>query len=157
MKVLGDADFSEDLLDICFATGVVTSPNYPDNYPIDIYRTETIQVEEGLTLLLQFTAFNMEPHSNCGFDYLKIMDGDGTILMEKSCGSSDDGNIVIGGQSLGPSLPPNITSVSNIVKIIFSSNGFNTNPGWSLNWTAVTPGECQQHISMFLAIFVDKS
>ena len=143
LKLLEVLFFSENLSEKFFATGVVSSPNFPGNYPNNLRKTETIQVEQGLILLLQFTAFNMEPHSNCAFDYLKIMDGDGTILMEKSCGSIEDGTVVIGGQSIGSSLPADITSRSNIVKLIFSSNGFNTNPGWSLNWSAVTPGECQ--------------
>ena len=137
-----------------FATGIVTSPNYPENYPNNFRKTETIQVEQGLVLSLQFTAFIIEPHPRCG-DLLKIADGDGTILMEKSCGPFNDGSILIGGQSIiydildnSSSLPPNITSKSNIVKLMFSSNGFRTFPGWSVNWTAVTPGECQQHVNI---------
>ena len=130
-------------------TGIVTSPNYPDNYPNNIRKTEMIQVKQGLILSLEFTEFNIEPHPTCG-DHLKISDGDGTILMEKSCGPFNDGSILIGGQSIiydiidnSSSLPPNITSKSNIVKLMFSSNGLRSFPGWSVNWTAVTPGEGQ--------------
>ena len=110
-------------------TGVVTSPNYPDNYPNDLQRTETIQVEEGLILSLEFNAFNVEYGSTCDYDHLTITDGDGTTLMEKTCGSS---------------LPNAITSITNSVKLLFITDDSGAYSGWSVNWAAVTPGECQQ-------------
>ena len=89
-----------------------------------------IQVEQSLVIFLQFTAFDIEVGgSSCPYDHLTITDGDGTTLMEKSCGSI---------------LPADIISTSNIVKLLFSSddwNGFYS--GWSVSWRAVTPGECQ--------------
>ena len=123
--------------------GVVTSPNYPDNYPNNLERTYTIQVGEGLIISLQFTAFQIVAQYDYVYDYetyeyiydyesvvgcydhLTITDGDGTTLMDKSCGSS---------------LPAAITSISNTVKIMFSTDGYRTESGWSLNWTAVTAG-----------------
>ena len=74
---------------------------------------------------LQFTAFDIESHSTCAYDHLTITDGDGTTLMEKSCGSS---------------LPAAITTRTNIVKLVFSTDYSGARTGWSLNWTAVTPG-----------------
>ena len=136
---------------ILLATGNVTSPNYPDNYPNNLEKIETIQVEQGLILSLQFTAFDIESHSTCAYDHLTITDGDGTTLMEKSCGTT---------------LPADIRSTSNIVKLVFSTDGSQTRPGWSVSWMAVTPGECQQHVwvflhnlsnSLFLAIMVDNA
>ena len=105
--------------------GVVTSPNYPDNYPNNLERTYTIQVGEGLIISLQFSAFDIESHSTCRYDHLTITDGDGTTLMEKSCGSS---------------LPATITSMSNTVKLVFRSDSSETETGWSVEWAAVTPG-----------------
>ena len=46
-------------LQILLATGVVTSPNYPGNYPNSLEKAETIKVEEGLIISLQFTAFDI--------------------------------------------------------------------------------------------------
>ena len=133
------------LLETLF-TGVVTSPNFPGNYPYNLEKTETIQVEQGQILSLRFTAFAIEPHSTCIFDHLTITDGDGTTLMEKSCGTVSDGNILIGGQSIGSSLPAAILSTSNVVNLVFTTDGGDTRSGWSVSWIAVTPGECQQHV-----------
>ena len=120
-----------------FATGEVTSPNFPNYYPNNIEKTVQIKVEQGMIISLQFTAFYIEAEyeeydyydydSNIGCpDHLKITDGDGTTLMEKSCGDS---------------LPPNIMSTSNIVKLVFSTNDHDGgNSGWNVSWSAVTPG-----------------
>ena len=116
------------------ATGNVTSPNYPDNYPNSVRKTETIQVEQGLILSLQFTAFDIQADSTCDYDHLTITDGDGTTLMEKSCGTT---------------LPANITSTSNIVKLVFNTSSSTPRSGWSISWMAVTPGECQQYVLIF--------
>ena len=143
---------------ILFTTGEVTSPNYPNNYPNNLEKTQTIRVEEGLVLSLQFTAFDIESCSSCWCDHLTITDSDGTTLMEKSCGSSSSSNIgygygysgssssnvVVGGQSIGSSLPAAVTSTSNSVNLVFSTDSYGQRTGWSVSWSAVTPGECQQ-------------
>ena len=116
---------------LLLATGVISSPNYPNNYPNNLGKTEMIKVEEGLIISLQFTAFDIESCSSCGCDHLTIMDGDGTTLMEKSCGNS---------------LPADIRSTSNVVNLVFSTDDSKTMTGWSVSWSAVTPGECQQHL-----------
>ena len=101
-------------------------------------------MEEGLIISLQFTAFDIEAEYDydydtyeydyesftCPYDHLTITDGDGTTLMEKSCGNS---------------LPAAIRSTSNIVNLLFSTDNYDAgHSGWSVSWSAVTPGECQQ-------------
>ena len=120
------------------ATGVVTSPNHPGNYPNNLDKIETIEVESGKILRLEFTNFAVWACdvNTCPCDYVKITDGDGTTLMDNSCGYSDR----------DPSdslyfLPSIITTRSNKVEIFFHTNGAVTDPGWSLSWSAVTPGE----------------
>ena len=103
-------------------TGVVSSPNHPGNYPHNIAKTATIQVEEGLVIQLKFTTFST---ADCN-DHLTITDGDGSTLMGRTCGSS---------------LPADIKSANNVVEMFFKTDGSGTGKGWSVKWSAVTPGE----------------
>ena len=118
-------------------TGVVTSTNHPSNYPNNLEKTETIQVEQGLIISLEFTAFNIGYHSTCFSDALTITDGDGTTLMESSCGPSTLGDIVIGGENTGSSLPPVIRSRTNTINLVFITDIHNTYSGWNVSWRAV--------------------
>jgi len=103
---------------------VVTSPNYPSNYDDNLNKTETITVAEGMVLRLEFTAFNVEDHGSCAYDHLKIVDGDGTILMDKTCGDA---------------LPPVFMSNTNHVDLIFETDHSVTKSGWAVKWSAVSP------------------
>ena len=104
---------------------MVTSPNHPNNYPNNLRRTNTIEVEEGLIVVMQFTAFHVDFSSTWCDDYVTIKNGDGTTLMEKTCGSS---------------LPAAVTSTSNRVEIYFHTDSIDSYSGWRLTWRAVTPG-----------------
>ena len=108
---------------------MLSSPNYPNVYPNNIRRTDTIEVDVDLVVALKFTAFNVQSCFTCRCDYLTIRDGDGTTLMKKRCGSS---------------LPAsNIVSTSNRVELYFKTDKAVTRSGWSVSWSAVTQGECQ--------------
>ena len=109
-------------------SGVVTSPNFPNNYPNNHKKTETIRVEEGFIIWLKFTAFDVEPHSECRYDHLVIEDG--TTLVEKICGNT---------------LPSTIVSKSNIVKLHFTTDHSKTESGWSVTWVAKWPGNLKNH------------
>ena len=76
-----------------------------------------------MVIILQFTFFHIHTH-NCN-DHLKITDGDGTTLVEKACGTNR---------------PNNITSRSNVINMLFTTDGSNEKAGWSVSWSAVTPG-----------------
>ena len=124
------------------ATGVVTSPNHTGNYPYNLDKMQTIEVESGKVLRLEFTHFAVDACgiNTCSCDFVKITDGDGTTLMDNSCGYS----------SYPPSwsnyfLPPIITTRSNRVEIFFHTDGNRTATGWSLSWSEVTPGDVKQH------------
>ena len=110
-------------------TGIVTSPNHPGNYPGNLDKTEIIEVESGKILRLEFTSFAVYicgGVTTCLCDFVKITDGDGTTLMDNSCGNF---------------LPPIITTRSNRVEIFFHTDGSDTYSGWSLSWSALTLGE----------------
>ena len=103
-----------------FSIGVVTSPNYPCNYPNDLNTTETITVKEGMVVVLEFTAF-----STSYSDKLTIRDGDGTLLMEERSGEC---------------LPGKIWSRTNVVHLHFDTNRWSsTQTGWNATWAASTP------------------
>ena len=87
---------------------------------------------------MQFTAFDVQSESSCSFDYVTIKSGDGSTLMEKTCGSST--SIYTGGQYIDSSLPAAVTSTSNTVEIYFHTDGGTTKSGWRLTWRAVSPG-----------------
>ena len=123
--------FSKNLIPECFHyllqhqnsnlfTGIVTSPNYPENYPNDFKGTYTITVEEGMVVELEFTAFN----TDSGDDTLTILDNDGTVLSKEINGDC---------------LPPKMWSRTNVVHLQFVTSYYRTRTGWSANWASVAP------------------
>ena len=125
-------------LERLFITGNVTSPNFPDNYSNNLKKTETIEVESGKILLLVFTHFDVQDCGNittCPCDFVKIRDGDGITLMDRSCGYSSKNT-----SSAFYFLPLMIMTRSNHVEIFFGTDDDQTTTGWRLSWRAVTPG-----------------
>ena len=129
-----------------------------------------IQVEEGLGVSLQFTAFDIgfnemgPPGSGdktCE-DSLDIEDGydSNDFLLKYACGSSSDEilNFNTGPwayESIGSNLPT-FTTKRNSVVLTFNTDGDTSNgpqTGWSVNWSVGAPGECQPSLS-YLPIIV---
>lgn len=52
--------------------GVITSPNYPNDYPHGRDCEYTITVETGHQIHLNITDFSLEHHHTCNYDYLEI-------------------------------------------------------------------------------------
>ena len=142
------------MVDYFWITGNATSPNYPGTYPYNLEKTETIKVESGEIVLLWFNDFDVfaltEPDDSggldsdsdtvvdvdpCPYDYVQVTDGDGTILMNKSCGY-----MKVDRYDPNYFLPANITSNTNVVDIFFKTDGNGARTGWSLGWRAMTPG-----------------
>ena len=120
---------------VCSA-GVISSKNYPANYPNKNRRTQRIKVGKGNTVILKFTAFDVEPGGpKCNYDHLSIADGDGTVLMGRACGKS--GSLVIGGKKVKSALPPAVRSRSNKVSVKFVTDDSGVRSGWSLTWQEV--------------------
>ena len=69
-------------------TGTIKSTNYPANYPDNADLTFPLVVEDGSQIELTFTAFDLEANSNCAYDYVKVLDTDGTTQLAKLCGDS---------------------------------------------------------------------
>ena len=106
---------------------MITSPNHPALYPSNLDKTEKIVVESGKILRLEFTHFAVESKDDgtCPYDHVTIKNGDGSTLMEKTCGSSP---------------PAAITSTSNMVEVYFHTDFSRSFSGWRLTWRAVIPG-----------------
>ena len=119
------------------STGVVASPNYNGSYYPDLLdKTERIEVESGKVVRLEFTFFQVQHQSTCSRDYVEIKDGNGKTLMGRTCGWSE---------GVSPThswfiKPEVLTSETNSVEISFHTDSNTHHKGWSLNWTAVTPG-----------------
>merc|ERR1712032_1143427 len=103
-------------------SGSIQSDNYPKDYPVDQDKTYEISVAAGKTIKMTFAAFSLEAHNRCGWDYLKIEDGNGSTLLDKSCGSVK---------------PATITSKTNKVKVIFHSDYSVTSNGFKIDWVSV--------------------
>ena len=127
--------------------GVISSPNHPDDYPHYLDKTEYVEVETGKILRLEFTAFAVSwvggTINTCTADFVRITDGDGTTLMDKSCGFSHSDPL----RSTFIQLP-NVTTKTNKVEIYFHTDESFAKSGWNLTWTAVAEGS--KHSVSFL-------
>ena len=99
--------------------GVLQSENHPQPYSNNIHHIYTITVAEHNNIVLDFTAFDTEFSRSCRFDYILVRDGDGSELLGRTCGSS---------------LPPNITSATNVVAITFITDSVIISDGWRVVW-----------------------
>jgi len=105
--------------DICLApkSGVIASENYPDNYPNNFNRNYTINAED--TVVITFLDFELEDNPDCSWDWVMIIDGDGSILLPKTCGSD---------------IPSPIRSHTNTAVIVFHSDRSETFKGFNITW-----------------------
>jgi len=94
------------------ASGTITSPNYPSNYPNNVKRTWCIQPASAATLT--FSAFDTES----GYDFVTIRDANGQQLSKTS----------------GATKPAAATSTK--LYVTFESDGSVVKTGWSASWTS---------------------
>ncbi|XP_043916230.1 cubilin-like [Protopterus annectens] len=108
-------------------TGVLTSPNYPNNYPNNRDCVYRIVVESNKQIRLNFTDFRLESGTNCQFDFVEIRDGgyETSPLIGKYCGTTS---------------PPSILSHSNRIWIRFRSDSVINYPGFSVYWDGTATG-----------------
>ncbi|KAM4689065.1 cubilin [Discoglossus pictus] len=114
-----DVDFIE-------ASGVFTSPNYPNNYPNNRECVYTITVEMNKQILLNITNFRLSTSTNCDKDYMEIRDGGykTSPLLGKFCNEN----------------PPVIISHSNKLWVKFRSDSSFTSSGFSAHWDIASTG-----------------
>lgn len=90
------------------------------NYTSGQSRTLTINPGSDVTMI--FSAFDVEAHASCGYDYLRIHDGPTT------------GSPVIG-TYCGTTSPGTITSTNGSLTFYFYSDASATEPGWTATWS----------------------
>ena len=114
------------------------SPNHPKRYPDNIgldspHHEQKISVAAGSAIELTFSVFQIEMDpkrpDECPYDWLQLVDGDGTELTPKMCGYK---------------LPEKVKSKTNVMKIKFlsdSGNGYdgqtNSFDGFRARWKRV--------------------
>ncbi|KAL9986761.1 hypothetical protein ACROYT_G000954 [Oculina patagonica] len=71
-----------------FANNTLKSPGYPNNYPKNVDCKWKVPIPQNMTMNISFTAFDLEYHYSCSFDYLTIKDDEdqtaGTYCGEKT-------------------------------------------------------------------------
>ena len=107
--------------------GSIHSPNYPQNYDRDADCGWLIEVPVNHVVVLTFIDFDVEPITNCTFDYVGIYDGSSLDAPEiaRYCGSTV------------PS-PPIIRSTSNQMFIRLKADGSVQARGFVANYTIVS-------------------
>ena len=108
----------------------VASPNYPRQYPNNIglespEHEQKISVASGSVVELTFSVFDIEwPKDDvCKYDWVQILDGDGTELTQKMCGFE---------------LPKEpITSKTNVMIVKFFSDSSHGYDGFRAQWKKV--------------------
>ncbi|XP_028328899.1 CUB domain-containing protein 2 [Gouania willdenowi] len=103
-------------------SGNISSPNFPGLYPYNVDCSWLIVVTEGSSVLLTFYHFELEYHTSCAYDYIKIYNGI----------SEDEGNLL--GTFCGETSPPQFTSSWNVMSIIFHSDRHVAHRGFSVGY-----------------------
>ena len=103
----------------------ITSPNYPQNYPSNptgAPMKKPMEVSDGNRIKITFTDFELEDNG-CRYDYVTIEDADGSMLLDKTCGSNM------------PREP--IFSKTNKAHLTFHSDGADQFKGFRIEWEEV--------------------
>lgn len=105
--------------------GIISSPNYPNNYSSDRHCEYDIIAPEGFVIVLNVLDFDFEKHSVCEFDHLEIFDfptSDNRTSLGRFCGQTKPGII---------------TSTYNHLHIHFQSDASIGGRGFMANYSFV--------------------
>ncbi|XP_052271847.1 deleted in malignant brain tumors 1 protein-like [Dreissena polymorpha] len=102
--------------------GVITSPNFPNDYNNNTRCTWIIKAPEGSQINLNFTDFVMESHEQCRLDHLELFNGPNafSLWIGKYCGTEP---------------PVGFKSQSNSVCIFFFTDSVSSSRGFNLTYT----------------------
>jgi len=103
-------------------SGVLTSPNYPENYQNNLDVVQKVQVPEGNTIWMRFASdFDIERT----IDWVKVTNKDGTDLWLSNSNSNWE------------TRHQRFESNANSVEVHFHTDGSVTGKGWRLEWGMV--------------------
>ena len=101
---------------------VVKSPNYPSNYPDSKDEEYKVDAGTGSVVALTFSHFTLEKSDGCAYDWVQVVDGDGSSLLAKTCGTS---------------LPAVVKSKTQSLTVKFHSDTSDNFAGFRATWEAV--------------------
>ncbi|NXY42567.1 CUBN protein, partial [Ceuthmochares aereus] len=110
--------------------GTIRSPGHPDVYPHGINCTWIINVQPGYLIRLTFTSFNLAFDYSCRKDYLEIYDNSTTQKLGRFCGRS---------------IPPSLTSGSNMMTLYFVTDHDTASEGFSANYISLDASKVCSH------------
>ncbi|XP_073985355.1 cubilin-like isoform X1 [Rhodnius prolixus] len=108
-------------------TGFISSPKYPDEYPVNKSCHWIIKARPGYIIQLTWLAFKIEFSPSCVHDWVKIYDNTTTPLADYQTGES----------YCGSNMPPVITSSSNLLLIEFHTDSSEAEPGFMATYTTL--------------------
>uniref|UniRef100_H2ZEW6 CUB domain-containing protein n=1 Tax=Ciona savignyi TaxID=51511 RepID=H2ZEW6_CIOSA len=114
--------------------GIITSPNFPNNYDPNTYCKWQIRVEDDRTAVVEFRYFNVENSPNCAYDNVQIYNGPSTSHPPL-------------GTFCGPFRPNLVVSTSNRILLTFKSDDSTQKTGfvaafYSIHLQRAEPNSC---------------
>ncbi|XP_031716399.1 membrane frizzled-related protein [Anarrhichthys ocellatus] len=106
--------------------GYISSPNHPRPYPHQQLCIWYISVEEGHVITLSFKNFSLETQDVCEFDYVEVHD------------SADTGAGRVLGRFCGTTFPPDLTSSSPHMTVVFVADEGVADSGFNATYQAVS-------------------
>ncbi|XP_036767041.2 CUB domain-containing protein 2 [Manis pentadactyla] len=88
-------------------SGVLTSPEYPNNYPNNMECRWVVRTTGPTTVKLVFVDFQVEGNEECTFDYVAVLGGPGPAHGHHYCGSTR---------------PPTLVSLGHELQVVFKSD-----------------------------------
>ena len=125
-------------------SGTIQSGGFPDNYKRHQHHTFKLVAPAGKVIHLVWVEFEIENAvSGRCYDYVKVTDKDGTVLMDKTC-------------QIGLPDPPELTSTSNEINIEFKADGSDQEKGYKADWSSIDPaGRKKRSAPQKEGIYVD--
>ncbi|XP_045714845.1 CUB domain-containing protein 2 [Phyllostomus hastatus] len=107
-------------------SGILTSPEYPNNYPNNVECHWVIRATGPATVKLVFVDFQVEGSDECAYDYVAVLGVPGPAHGHRYCGSSR---------------PPTLVSLGHELQVIFKSDFNIGGRGFKAYYFS---GECQE-------------